>query len=129
MLVGHPVIARVQSPTTTTYAPTGYTTFGQGGASTTLGYGPVTVVVLAPGSENLAIQTAVIPGANVAPTTRLGVVVDSPGGGPVTRPVRYGVDRLPIHVHWGLNRVVLTESGANPQGLTIQIQNMVLVRD
>lgn len=127
MLGGHPVIARVQSPAPVISGPIDYTTFAQGGTSTYLGEGPVTLVVLAPGSEDLSIRANVGPGFQ--PTGGpLRVVVSSPGRPRTTLTLRPGSDLLPIHVHWGLNRIVLNMPGNPRGGLAIGLGDMVLVR-
>jgi hypothetical protein len=115
MLLGHPVIARVQSPAPVTFANINYGTFGQGQASTYLGEGPVTLVVLAPGAQDLSVRTAVSNGSVPTPAP-LRVVVSSPGRRPITVPVAPGVDLLPIHLHWGLNHIVLDVAGPHPVG-------------
>jgi hypothetical protein len=126
MLLGHPVITRVQSPAPIIYGPIDYTTFGQGQASTYLGEGPVTIVVLAPGAENLSLRADVSPGFQ--PTGGpLDIVISSPGRAPTTEAFAPGVDLLPIHVHWGLNRIVLNMPGNPTGGLAIGLGDIVLV--
>ena len=126
MLLGHPVIARVQSPAPVTFANINYGTFGQGEASTYLGEGPVTLVVLAPGAQDLSVRTAVSSGSVPTPAP-VQVVVSSPGRRSITVPVAPGVDLLPIHVHWGLNHIVLDVAGPHPVGPVIGLGDIVLV--
>jgi hypothetical protein len=127
MLLGHPVIARVQSPAPVIYGPIDYATFGQGQTSTYLGEGPVTLVVLAPGAENLSLRADVGPGFQ--PTGGpLQIVISSPGRATNTQTFAPGEDLLPIHVHWGLNRIVLDMPGSPRGGLAIGLGDMVLVQ-
>jgi hypothetical protein len=126
MLLGHPVLARVQSPAPVAYAPTNYTTFGEGRSSTSLGEGPVTLVVLAPGAESLALEATVVRGSVLPASAPLRIVVRSPGRRAITMPVQPGLVFLPIHVGWGLNRIELGLAGAHPRGIVIGIDDLVL---
>jgi hypothetical protein len=128
MLLGHPVIARVQSAVPIMYGNVNYATFGQGEASTYLGDGPVTLVVLAPGAQNLSVQAVVSTGPALPAGAPLGVVVSSPGRRPITVQLVPGIDLLPIHVHWGLNRIVFEMVGSQPGGPAIGLGDMILVK-
>jgi hypothetical protein len=126
-LLGHPVIARVQSPAPIGFGTIDYGTFGEGHASTYLGDGPVTLVVLAPGAEDLSLRTVVSNGPVPAPAP-LQISVSSPGRRPIVVAVAPGDDLLPIHVHWGLNRITLDIAEPHTVGLAIGLGDMVLVK-
>lgn len=127
IVAGRPVIARIESPAPVNYASVGYTSIGNGDFTTTLGLGRVTVVVDAPRSQNVWLRTLVVPGAVLPRSTPLAIVVTSPGRRPLTVHVYYGFYRLPIHLHLGLNRIVLDAWRGNPRGLTMQIQGVTVV--
>jgi hypothetical protein len=109
MLKGNPVLVRV--------APVGYPGVGLGmaGASTTLGSGTVTFTIDSPGGDHTALRaTTTLPPGRTAPA-----VVRSPGGRPALVVLRAGHVRLPIDLHWGLNRITLRLAGraSQPVGL------------
>jgi hypothetical protein len=126
MLLGHPVLARVQSPTQVDQ-PVSYMRYGAGDSSTTLGEGPVTLVVDAPGTQELSVSLTVAAGVDDASAKGFRIVVQSPGQQPVTVRAPIGDDLLPIHVGWGLNRIRLAIAGYHPYGLVADLSNIVLV--
>lgn len=128
MVVGHPVIARVDSPAPVTLGNVGYASFGQGGASTLLGTGPVTLIIQSPGSEDVYLRAGLDPGPSAAPGQRPGLSVSSPDRAPVLVPATLGLNYLPVHLHWGLNRVQVNMLETHPAGQAFNIRHMVLVR-
>jgi hypothetical protein len=128
MLIGRPVIASVASHTPVVLPPVNYLTFGQGEASTSLGAGPVTLTVISPGSENVALSANVAPGAAAVPGQRLAVVASSSDRLPASVPANTGPVLLPLHLHWGLNRVHVDVAGAHASGPVLNISHMVLLK-
>jgi hypothetical protein len=128
MLVGHPVIARVDSPAPVDLRSTGYASFGQGGASTLLGVGPVTLIIQSPRSEDLYLRASLTPGPSPAHPQLQTLTVTSPGRPTIDVAGTPGVNYLPVHLHWGLNRVQVNVLGLQPPGAVVGIQDMVLVQ-
>jgi hypothetical protein len=128
MILGRPVIARVQSPIPVIYGPVDYLTFGQGQASTYLGDGPVELVVLSPRAETVALRAVISVTTAVPKGTPTRVVVSSSGERRVSVPASPGVGLIPIHLHWGLNRIELLMAGPQPGVATIGLGDMILVK-
>jgi hypothetical protein len=112
MVVGRPVLVRVDGPLPVDLPPQGYGAFGERGAGTWLGRGPVTVTVVSPGAQRMALRAVATPGPGGPPHAALAVRVQSPDQGAVSVPVVGGYVRLPIRLHWGLNRIRLGIGGA-----------------
>jgi hypothetical protein len=128
MLIGRPVIANVASRTPVVLPPVNYLTFGQGEASTSLGAGPVTLTIISPGAENVALSANITPGATAVPGQRLAVVASSSDRPPASVPANAGPVLLPLHLHWGLNRVHVDVAGVHASGPVLNISDMVLLR-
>jgi hypothetical protein len=114
MVAGHPVLVRVDGPSGVASPPQGYGNVGESGASTWLGAGRVTITVISPGSERLALRAAALRGPQVQGRGPVLVVVQSPGQQARLVPVSTGQVRVPIRLHWGLNRVELNTVVPNP---------------
>ncbi|MGA2470483.1 MAG: hypothetical protein ABSG64_07320 [Solirubrobacteraceae bacterium] len=114
MLLGHAVLARVQSPEPVISPPVTYTTFDDGGSSTYLGGGPVLLIVLSPGSGMITLQAKMTSNKPFSARAPLWISVQSSGRKPASVPVRPGQDRIPIHVGWGLNRITLNLTSSDP---------------
>ncbi len=128
MVAGKPVLVRVDDGTIpVTPGPQGYGNFGEGGASTWMGAGPVTVTVDAPGSQRLHLAATAEVGPGAQAGVPLAIRVNASGAPAVVVPVRPGPVRLPIRLHWGLNRIRLTIAGARSQSPTaLRLSNLVL---
>jgi hypothetical protein len=114
MVADKAVIARVDGPLPTELPPPGFGTVDENGAGTWLGAGPVSVNVLSPSAQDLALTAGQQVGPGAPPPSRLAISVKSPGHPPITVPLIGHVVRLPVHLHWGLNRIVLGLAG--PRG-------------
>jgi hypothetical protein len=125
ILLGHPVIVRLEGPGPIILPPVNYTTLDENGVSTYLGIGPMTLTVLSPRSENLYLRANVGPGFQPTRGPLL-ISIASPGIAPITQTCTPGVCLLYIHVHWGLNRIVLDTAGGPTGGLAIGLGAMVL---
>jgi len=109
MIRGKPELARVDNgPLPVALPPSGVT---EAGTAAWLGTYPVTLVVLSPGSRSLGVTADVSAGPGAPPPSALTIRVDSPGRKALTVPVISRGIRLPISVHWGLNRIRLTLVG------------------
>jgi hypothetical protein len=124
MLLGRPVIARVSSPTPVVLPPVNYLTFAQDHATTELGEGPVTLTILSPGSEDVELSASLCCGS-VARGGPLSLVASSSGrvASVVAAP---GTVLLPLHLHWGLNRVHVDVAGTHAAGPILTIEHIVL---
>jgi hypothetical protein len=127
MLLGRPVIASVVSHTPVVLPNVNYLSFGQGDASTSFGAGPITLNIISPHKEDIYLRVGLQPSPSA--TLRQGptLTVSSPNHALVPVPVTVGVDYLPVHLHWGLNRVRVNLIGALPSGEMLNIEHMVLV--
>lgn len=123
MLTGHPVLVRLVTPEPILTQPVTYTTFDANGSSTYLGGGPVTVVMLAPSAGNLWLRLD----ASANMPFPLSISVQSPGQQPITVRVKRGMNRLPIQVGWGLNRITLNATAADPLNIIIGLGDMTFV--
>jgi hypothetical protein len=113
MIVGHPVLVRVDGPYIT-LPPQGYGDFDESGAATWLGAGPMTVTIMSPGSERRVLQAAAVRGPQAQPRGPVLVVVQSPGQRARLVPANTGLFRVPIRLHVGLNRIELNTVVPNP---------------
>jgi hypothetical protein len=123
MLIGHAVIANVESPEPTVNRPINYTTIDKSGVSTYLGGGPVTLVVLSPDSGSLAVRIK----ASANMPFPLWMTVQSGAQQSITVRLRRGINRLPIHVSWGLNRITLDDTSSDPRNIIIGMGDISLV--
>ena len=118
VLRGQPELARVDNGPLPVSAPLGAT---EAGATAWLGAYPVTLVVVSPGSQTADV-TAVATAAPGAPAASAQVIeVRSPGRRPAAVPVVSAGVRLPLKLHWGLNRirVTLVHPSASAQQLAL----------
>jgi hypothetical protein len=114
MVTGQADIVRVDGPSPVGLPPPGYGDFGESGASTWLGAGPVTITVVSPNAERLGLRAAAIRGPQAEGRGAALVVVRSPGQRAILIPVNTGNVTLPISLNWGLNRIQLNTVVANP---------------
>jgi hypothetical protein len=128
MVVGHPVIARVDSPARVELANFGFTSFGQGGASTQLGLGPITLIIQSPRTEDVYLRASLNAGPSAAHPQRATLIVGSPDRKPVAVATTVGVNYLPVHLHWGLNRVQVNLLAMQPPSAPLAVQDMVLLQ-
>jgi hypothetical protein len=109
MVSGHAAIARVYGPLPVDLPPPSYRTTTQKGAGTWLGSaGPVTVVIDAPSAQSNVLVAVARPGPNTPSGTHFAVQVQAPDRASTSVPVRGPVVLMPIHLHWGLNRIRLS---------------------
>ncbi len=111
MIGGKPQIARIDDgPLAVT--PAAWTSgFSQDHASAWLGSTPMSLTVLSPGSRRTAIFATLTPGPGAPRLSSLAISVSSRGQ-PAIVPLIGRRVRLPVSLHWGLNRVRLAVAGA-----------------
>jgi hypothetical protein len=117
MVIGRPVLVRVVDALQTE-VPESLGQFGEGGADAWVGVGegPLTVVVDSPHAEHMDLTASTLLGVGAPTPAKLTLRVTSPGRAPLPVPVPVPGEtvRLPIDLHWGLNRINVELSG--PQG-------------
>jgi hypothetical protein len=118
MVVGKPVIVRLADTLQTDVPNQSFDRFGDGGAAAWIGVGegPLTVVVDSPHGQNVYLTASTLLGIGAPTASKLTLRVTSPGQAPipVSVPAPGGYLRLPVHLHWGLNRINVNLTG--PKG-------------
>jgi hypothetical protein len=125
MIGGKPQIARIddgQLPVMPE-ALTSAFGFSQDHASAWLGSVPMSLTVLSPGSRRTAMFVTVSPGPG-APRLRSVAIRVSSQGRPAVVPLIARRARLPVSLHWGLNRVRLTIAGAPTSVQEVLLQDI-----
>ena len=107
MIGGKPQIARIDDGPLPITTATGNIGFSEDHASAWLGSIPMSLSVLSPGDRHTALFVNVTPGPGAPPLPSLAVRVSSQGQ-PAIVPLIGKRARLPVSLHWGLNRVRLT---------------------
>jgi hypothetical protein len=116
MISGHAGIARVYGPLPVTLPADTYGRTTESGAGTWLGSdGAVTVVIDAPSAQSNVLVAGAQPGAGTPRGTHFAVRVQSPGRASIVDPVRGPIAWMPIHLHWGLNRIKLSLASPTPR--------------
>ena len=129
MIGGGPVVVRVDGPAPVALPAQGYGDFGEGGAGTWLGSGKVTVTVVSPRSERTALRAIATKGPQARAPGPVLVVLQSPGQRATLVPVSSGDIRLPIRLHWGLNRIELNTVVPDPSaGEQLYLNDIALTR-
>jgi hypothetical protein len=125
MVVGKPEIARVD---------TGGLAIGllgtpstEAGANAWLGVQPVNVTVISPGSRRIGVAATVTQEPGSPPLSQLTIRVSSSGGHSITVPVIGARVRLPVVLHWGLNRVRLSFVGTATSATEYLLSNIQLI--
>ena len=106
MIGGGPQIVRIDDGQLAVTPATGNFGFSEDHASAWLGAVPLSLSVLSPDDRRAAIYATVTRGPGAPPLSSLPVTVSSQGG-PAIVPLIGGRVRLPVSLHWGLNRVHL----------------------
>jgi hypothetical protein len=128
MIAGRPMIARVSSLTQpVVLPPEGYGVITEIGATTWLGTGVVTVTVDAPRAQSLGLSAIPVAVPGQPPLSQLAVKVVSPGQKPVDFPLISRDVRLPIKVHWGLNRIQLSLAGRPVSAEELELADLTLI--
>jgi hypothetical protein len=131
MIAGRPVIARVAGAVeAATPNQNSFAMVGAGNSIAWLGVGePVlTVVIDSPGSEHTYLRAYTKLGTGAPPASKLRLDVTSPGRAPLA--IAFppaGPLRMPITLHWGLNRINIAltgQSGGPPDELYLANVNL-----
>jgi hypothetical protein len=121
MIRGKPELARIDNgPLSAGQVPTGVT---DAGGSAWLGRYPITFVVLSPGSRWIGITATLTAGPD-APKSAQRIRVSTAGRQLFTRRIAVGGVRLPIFVHWGLNRIRVNLMGRPSADQEFQLGNL-----
>lgn len=116
MVSGRAGIARVYGPVPVTLPAATYGRTTESGAGAWLGSaGSVTVVIDAPSAQSNVLVAAAQPGPGTPRGAHFAVRVSSSGAGSTTDPVRGPIVWMPIHLHWGLNRIKLSLASPTPK--------------
>jgi hypothetical protein len=118
MIGGNPQIARIDDGPLPVTTASGTIGFSEDHANAVLGNVPMTLTVLSPDDRRTSLFATLTPGPGV-PSSEPAVVfiVSSDGRTAITRLTGSRI-RLPVSLHWGLNRIHLTmvgPSNAAPQ--------------
>ncbi len=115
MLGGSPAIARVYGPLPVNLPPQGYGSTSEKGAGTYLGSeGAVTVVIDSPSAQNKVLSAVAQAGSGAPRKTHWAIRVQSPGRAATVVSVTGALVRMPVHLHWGLNRIKLALASPQP---------------
>lgn len=110
MIGGSPQIARVNDGPLPVTPPSRNISFSQDHSSAWLGSVPLTVTILSPDARRTAIYASVWPVRGGPRLSSIAVKVSSQGP-PAIVPLIGRRARLPVSLHWGLNRVTITVAG------------------
>ena len=110
MIGGDPQIARIDDGALPVTPLAGDGTFSQDHASAWLGTGPLSLSVLSPSDRRTAIFATVTPGPGAPPLRSVAIRVSSPGRSALVALIGRRA-RLPVSLHWGLNRVHVSIAG------------------
>jgi len=118
MVVGRPEIVRLADTLQTNVPDQSIFNFTEDGADAWVGVGegPLTVVVDSPNAENTYLTAMTLLGVGAPAPSKLTLHVTSPGQAPipVSVPASGGNVRIPVRLHWGLNRINVELTG--PRG-------------
>lgn len=127
MIRGKPEIARVDTALGALGLPTpSYTNFTESGASAYLGTYPLTVTIISPDSRQAALHATLLLGVGAPPLSKLGISVSSPGRRAIVLHTISQSIYLPVYLHWGLNRIVVTLRGPTNSAQELLLQSITL---
>jgi hypothetical protein len=110
MIGGKPQIARIDDGPLPVTTATGNIGFSEDHASAWLGSVPMSLTVLSPDDRHTAMFATVNPGPGAPPLRSVAIRVSSQGRSAIV-PLISRRARLPVSLHWGLNRVRLAIAG------------------
>ena len=123
MIRGSPRIARIDDGSLPVTSYNGKINFSEDHASAYLGNQPLSLSVLSPGSRTTAIYAAVSPGPGAPALSSVKVRVSLQGRSTIV-PLRANVLRLPVSLHWGLNRVRVTLASPATSATELLLSNI-----
>ena len=123
MIGGKPQIARIDDGPLPVTPASGSFGFSEDHASAWLGAVPLSLSVLSPDARRTAIFVTVVPGAGAPPLSSIAIYVSS-GGRSATVPLIGKRARLPVSLHWGLNRVRLAIAGVPTSAEEVVLSNI-----
>jgi len=110
MFGGRPQIARIENGATAVTPAPEMSGFSEDHADTVLTVAPPTLVVLSPGTRHTAVTVTVGGAPESPPPSLLQIKVTSEGRSRIV-PLNSKRVRLPVTLHWGLNRIQLALIG------------------
>jgi hypothetical protein len=122
MIDGKPQIARIYDGPLPVTTPSPNIGFSLDHANAVLGGVPLFLYVLSPDARRTAIFATVTPGAGAPPSPSVAIRVSSDGRS-ITPLIGRRV-RLPLSLHWGLNRVSLTMAGTHTSAEQLVLGNI-----
>ena len=125
MIGGSPQIARIDDGQLPVTPVNGKIDFSEDHASAYLGSLPLALTVLSPDDRRTAMFVTVSPGPGAPPLSSVAIKVSGNGRSAIT-PLIGKVARLPVSLHWGLNRVRLTIAGAATSPTEVLLSNIQL---
>jgi hypothetical protein len=110
MIGGKPQIARIDDGSLPVTPLNGRVGFSEDHASAYLGNTTLSLMVLSPDDRRAAVVVTPTPGPGAPPLSKVAIRI-SGNGRSATVPASLHQLRLPVSLHWGLNRVHLTIAG------------------
>jgi hypothetical protein len=110
MFGGKPQIARIDDGSLPVTPASGNFGFSEDHASAWLGAAPLSLSVLSPDGRRTAMFVTVTRGPGAPPLSHVGIAVSSQGRLAIVQLTGRRV-RLPVSLHWGLNRVLVLIAG------------------
>jgi len=131
MLAGHPVLAEVQAPNLAQISPVRLTTLGAGIESFWLSAGtPAQLTIVSPDRREAVIFATMTPGAELRQGATLSVQVKDASREPHDyRIFNAGLQRIPIELNRGLNRLLLSPvaTATNPPNPAVIASQQLLI--
>jgi hypothetical protein len=125
MIGGKPQIARIDDGPLPVTPLNGRITFSEDHASAYLGNGTLSLAVLSPDARRAAIVVTATPGPGVSSLSKVKIRI-SGNGRSVMVPASVHQLRLPVSLHWGLNRVRVTIAGTPTSPTELLLSNIEL---
>jgi hypothetical protein len=123
MVGGKPQIARIDDGPLPVTPAAGQSGFSEDHASAWLGSVPLSLNVLSPDDRRTAFFVTVTPGPGAPPLPSVAVRVSSDGRSTIV-PLVGRAARLPVSLHWGLNRVRLAIAGTPTSATEVLLTNI-----
>ncbi|MFZ1994817.1 MAG: hypothetical protein WAU75_11960, partial [Solirubrobacteraceae bacterium] len=123
MIGGNPQIAQIDDGPLPVIPANGKIDFSEDHASAYLGSLPMALTVLSPGDRRAAMFVTVTPGPGAPPLSSVAIKVSGNGRSAIT-PLIGRVARLPVSLHWGLNRIRLTIAGTPTSATEVLLSNI-----
>lgn len=124
MIGGKPQIARIDDGPLAVTPLNGRIGFSEDHASAYLGSGPLSLTVLSPNDRRTSLFATATPGPGAPPALSSVAIRVASRGVPAIVPLVGPRVRLPVSLHWGLNRVRLTIAGPATSPTEVLLTNI-----